>query len=90
MPIELIKQLFGWLQGCCGDDFDELGSAGCVGTTETQMRLTAVTLTDAETAPTARVDCRRAERNILKEVCEEKGNERRTIAAEVQLGEGRV
>ena len=33
-------------------------------------RLTAATLPAAETAPTARVDCRRAFRNILREVRE--------------------
>lgn len=52
-------------------------------------RLTAATLPAAETAPTARVDCRRAWRNILQETDEDK-NKRNTIAAGVQLVRGEI
>ncbi len=51
-------------------------------------RLTAATLPAAETAPTARLDWRRALRNILREVS---GDRRRkeSNCNDVQLGEGR-
>jgi hypothetical protein len=52
-------------------------------------RLTAATLPAAEAAPTAREDWRSALRNILKQ-CVRIGDERRAIAADVQLGRGEI
>jgi len=59
------------------------------GARESTFQLTAATLPAAETAPTARVDCRRAFRNIL-EVYGRFGDERRAIAAGCNWEEGRL
>lgn len=50
-------------------------------------RLTAATLPAAEAAPTARVDWRRALRNILREVYED-GGRKESNCNELQLGRG--
>lgn len=63
------------------------GIGGRLGSEE--LELTAATLLAAETAPTARVDCRRAFRNILREICEDLDG-RGAIAATCNWGEGRL